>query len=234
MITKDVVGNALLDYFNNNYSVDITVKSSISEDDVISIPYLFRLEKDLPKLEKKALNLCKGKTLDVGAASGCHSIILKKRGVDVEAIDISERAVEVMLKRGLKAQNINFFDVKESYDTLLFLMNGVGIAGKLDQLPKFLQKAKSLLNDGGQILLDSSDIKYMFKEEDGSMWVDLNASYYGEVNYQMEYKEFISDKFDWLFVDFEKLKAAAITVNLKTELIFEDEYDQYLVKLSKY
>ncbi|MEJ6735610.1 MAG: methyltransferase domain-containing protein [Flavobacteriales bacterium] len=231
-MSNDVLGTALLDYYNDKYSVDITVKSSISEDDIIGIPYLFRSEKELPELENIALTYCQGKTLDVGAGSGCHSIILKEKGIDVTAIDISKGAVEVINKRGVNAECINFFDLQEQYDTLLFLMNGLGLSGDLDGLSVFLKKAKSLLNTNGQILLDSSDIKYMFEEEDGSVWVDLNRSYYGEVTYQMQYKDLITDKFSWLFVDFKKLKEIAATLDLKTELIFEDEHSQYLVKIT--
>ena len=228
----DVIGAALLDYYNNNYSSDIIVKSSISEDDVISIPYLFRLEKELPKLEQTALNLCKGKVLDVGAGSGCHSIILKEKDIDVVAIDTSIGAVDVMKKRGLSTQNLNFYAATEKYDTLLFLMNGVGIAGTLNNLNSFLVKAKSLLNEKGQVLLDSSDISYMFEEEDGSKWVDLNNSYYGEVTYQMQYRDLITDEFKWLFVDFPTLKKMAEEIGFKAALIFNDDNNQYLAQLT--
>ena len=230
-MNDDVIGGALSDYYNNESPEDIIVKSSISEDDVIPVPYLFRSEKELPKLEKKALFLCKGKVLDVGAAAGCHSIILKEKGINISAIDISVGAVKVMQQRNLNAQVINFYNVIEQYDTLLFLMNGVGIAGTLKGLDDFLIKAKSLLNERGQILIDSSDISYMFKEEDGSMWVDLNASYYGEVTYQMQYKNLITDKFDWLFVDFKTLKDKATENGFNIELVFEDENDAYLARL---
>ncbi|PCJ26371.1 MAG: SAM-dependent methyltransferase [Flavobacteriales bacterium] len=229
---NDVIGNALLDFYNKNYTTDIIVKSSISEDDFIPIPYLFRSQKELSELEGKALSLCKGKVLDIGAGSGCHSVILEGKGIGVTAIDTSKGAVEVMQKRVLKAFNINFYDVTEKYDTLLFLMNGVGIAKTLDGLQKFLLKAKSLLNNGGQIILDSSDISYMFKEDDGSMLVDLNSAYYGDVTYQMEYKGVKANKFSWLFVDFETLKSAAVDLGFNVELIFEDKNAQYLAKLS--
>ena len=229
---NDVVGLALLDYYSNNYSSDIIVKSSISEDDIISISYLFRGEKELPKLEEKALSLCRGKVLDVGAGSGCHSLILQEKGINVSAIDSSKGAVEVMQKRGLDAQHIDFENVIGKYDTLIILMNGVGLAGTLSNLISFLKKAKSILAEGGQILVDSSDISYMFKDEDGSILVDLNSSFYGEVTYQMEYKGMTSDKFDWLFVDFETLKLTATEVGFNVKLIFEDEHHQYLVQLS--
>jgi SAM-dependent methyltransferase len=230
-LNDDVIGKALLDYSNNDYTQDIAVTSSISEDDVIPIPYLFRSEKELPELESHALALCYGKVLDVGAASGCHAIILKEKGIDVSAIDISKGAVQVMKNRGLAAEICDFYAVETAYDTLLFLMNGVGIAGTLAGLDKFLLKAKSLLNHGGQIILDSSDISYMFQEEDGSMWIDLNSSYYGEVVYQMQYKNSASSKFDWLFVDFNKLKTKASEIGLQTTLVLAGENHAYLARL---
>lgn len=231
-MSKDVLGAALQDFYNDNYSDDITVQSSISEDDVIGLPYLFRSEEDLPTLEKTALKFCKGKVLDVGAGSGCHSIILKEKGFEVTAIDISEGAVNVITKRGVPAQCINFYDVDETFDTLLLLMNGLGIAGNLEALPNFLMKAKSILATDGQILIDSSDIKYMFEEEDGSVWMDLNSSYYGEVRYQMRYKGLTTDEFDWLFIDFDRLRKIAASVGLNTELLYEDDHHQYLVRLT--
>jgi sRNA-binding regulator protein Hfq len=231
-LNKDVIGIALLDYSNNDYTENITVISSISEDDVIPVSYLFRVEKELPKIESKALSLCRGTVLDVGAASGCHSIILKDKGFDVTSIDISQGAIEVMKARGLSSECKDFYDLNKKYDTLLFLMNGIGIAGTLDGLDNFLIKAKSLLNEGGQILLDSSDISYMFEQEDGSIWMDLNSSYYGEVVYQMKYKDSITDKFDWLFVDFNTLMTKTLVLGFKTELVLEGDNDDYLVKLT--
>jgi len=232
MPNNDVIGIALLDYFNENYKDDIIVKSSITEDDIISLPYLFRTKKQLPKIEKKALSLCKGNVLDVGAGSGCHSIILQDKNINVDAIDVSQGAVSVMLKRGIKATKISFFDVTQKYDTLLFLMNGVGISGTLEGLSLFLTKAKSLLNENGQVLLDSSDISYMFQEEDGSLWIDLNNTYYGEVNYQMKYKNIESKPFNWLFVDFNKLKEVANSIGFKCELIYKGSHFDYLARLA--
>ncbi len=230
-MNEDVIGLALLDYYNNTCNSDIIVNSSIAEEDTISIPYLFRDENQLPELEKKALSLCKGEVLDVGAGSGCHSVILQKKHIRVTAIDTSIGAVKVMKKRGVNAENINFYDVTQKYDTLLFMMNGVGIVETIDGLKAFFTKAKSLLNVNGKIVLDSSDISYMFKEKDGSMWVDLNTAYYGEVTYQMQYKNLVTGKFKWLFVDFLTLKSVANDFGFKTDLIFEDENNQYLVQM---
>jgi SAM-dependent methyltransferase len=229
-INEDVIGEALLDYVNGDCSEDIIVKS-LFEDDIIPVPYLFRSADQLPEIEKKALSLCKGKILDIGAGSGCHSIILQQKKLTVKAIDISKGAVEVMTKRGVNACQNNFFEEKGKYDTLLLLMNGVGIAGTLEGLEKLLIKAKTLLNTRGQILLDSSDIAYMFLEDDGSMNIDLNASYYGEVSYQMQYKTLQTKSFNWLFVNFDVLKSIANKLGFQCKLIFNGSHYDYLAQL---
>ncbi|MCB0409462.1 MAG: methyltransferase domain-containing protein [Flavobacteriales bacterium] len=230
----DALGNALKDYFFKNDFEDITVISDISEDDIIPVDYLFRNYLEMPLIERKALNLCKGKVLDVGAASGCHSLILEEKNLAVKSIDISEGAIEVMKARGLKnAELQDFYQLTdEQFDTILLLMNGIGIAQNMENLPAFLQQCKKLLAQGGQILLDSSDIKYMFEEEDGSMWVDMNKAYYGEVNYQMQYKNCLTEPFDWLFVDFKTLQEAAKKEGFKTELIAKGEHFDYLARLT--
>lgn len=229
---NDAIGEALLAYYNNQDKTNVVVKSSITEDDVIPIKYLFRTWDEMPLLEQKALELSRGSVLDVGAASGCHSLVLQEKGLDVTPIDISKGAVDVMNLQGLEAKEIDFYTVNKQYDTLLFLMNGVGIAGTLKELPKFLNHAKSLLKLNGQILLDSSDISYLFKEEDGSMWMNLNSNYYGEVTYQMEYKDYLTEPFNWLFVDFQKLKEVATGCGLKCELIQKGEHYDYLARLT--
>jgi SAM-dependent methyltransferase len=230
----DALGNALIDYLKGERNRNITVVSSIAENDVISVDYLFRAKEQFPEIEKQAINLCKGKVLDVGAGSGCHSLELQNQNIEVKAIDISEGAVFVMKERGVNdVTHVDFFELRnEKYDTLLFLMNGVGISRTLDGLDKFLYQAKSLLNDKGQILLDSSNILYMFEEEDGTYWIDLNATYYGEVKYQMEYKDSKTEPFNWLFVDFDTLKEKAKNLGLETEMVEVGDHHDYLARLT--
>ena len=93
-----------------------------------------------------------------------------------------------------------------------------------------MQHAKSLLNPGGKILCDSSDIKYLYQDEDGSMWVDLNSEYYGNFNFQMKHKNEKGPWFDWLYVDFDNLHKAAQNVGLKAKKICDNE-DHYLAEL---
>ncbi len=230
---KDLFGKALLDFQNGNYSIDITTSTNISDEDVLPIPYLFRDYKDMPKLEQKALKLSKGSVLDVGCGSGSHSIYLQKKGFKVKAIDISKGAIEVSKQRGvLRADILNIIDEAETFDTILLLMNGTGIFQELTQVSKYLSHLKSLLNPNGQILIDSSDIKYMYEDEDGGYWMDMNSSYYGELDYFLSYKGEKEAPMKWLYLDFETLKLACETLGLRCELVFEGAHFDYLAKLS--
>ena len=158
----DPVGTAILDYASTKKPNDIIVGSDICEDDIIPIEVLFRKMDEMPELEQIALEAAKGKILDVGAGAGVHSLELQDRGFEVFPIEVSDGAVRYMKQVGLNARKINFFDLKdEQYDTILMMMNGIGIAGTLANLEKTLIQAKSLLAEGGKILCDSSDIKYL-------------------------------------------------------------------------
>ncbi|WP_142783783.1 class I SAM-dependent methyltransferase [Changchengzhania lutea] len=229
---KDLFGNALIDYQNGNYSEDIITSTSISGDDVLPVPYLFRGFKDMPKLEQNALKLCKGFVLDVGCGAGSHSLYLQEKGFTVKAIDISKGAVKVAKKRGvLHAEVVDVLDENQSFDTILLLMNGTGIFKELSQVSKYLTHLKSLLNPNGHILIDSSDIKYMYEDEDGGFWIDTNANYYGELDYFLSYKGEQETPLKWLYLDFETLKLACETVGLQCELISEGEHFDYLARL---
>lgn len=233
---KDLFGKAMFDFQTSNSPQDIITETTISEEDEMSVDYLFRSYNEMPKLEQKALQLAIGKTLDVGCGAGSHTLSLQNdRNLDVTSIDISEKAIETCKLRGVKnaqVQNILNFE-GEKFDTIILLMNGVGIFGKLDNCNKYLSKLKSLLNPGGQILLDSSDIIYMFDEdEDGGKWIPSNNDYYGELVFNISYKGEKEEPFDWLYLDYNTLQNAAIANGLKCELILEGEHYDYLAKLS--
>lgn len=232
----DLFGKAMLDYQTHNNPEDIITETSISEPDEMSVSYLFRSYNEMPEIEKKALQLARGKILDVGCGAGSHSLSLQNdRNLEVHAIDISAQAVQTCQLRGLKnalVQNILDFD-GEKFDTILLLMNGTGIFGKLENCNLYLQKLKSLLNPEGQILIDSSDIIYMFDEdEDGGKWIPSEKKYYGELTFTLTYKNEKEIPFDWLYLDYNTLQNAAIANDFKCELIQEGEHFDYLARLT--
>jgi SAM-dependent methyltransferase len=232
---KDLFGKAILDYQTDNNPQDLITETSISEADEMSVAYLFRSYDAMPKIEQKALQMAKGKVLDVGCGAGSHSLYLQnERDLDVTSIDISANAIEACTLRGLKKAKVQ--DVmqleNEKFDTILLLMNGAGMCGRLKNIAAFLQKLKSLLNENGQILLDSSDIIYMFDEDDdGGKWITSEFDYYGEVVFNVSYKGQNEEPFDWMYIDFNTLQNAAHANGLQCELVLEGEHYDYLAKL---
>lgn len=229
---KDIIGHALLDYYHGNYTEDIITETNISEDDELPLPYLFRSFKEMPKVEQEALKLANGKILDVGCGAGIHSLYLQNKGFDIMAVDISKGAVEVCKLQGLKkVKNLDVLQVNQKkFDTILLLMNGTGIFQNLEKVPEYLQHLKSLLNDSGQILIDSSDLKYMFDKDDEAM----NAEgYYGELEYSMRYKGEQSDLFSWLYLDEITFKNACISNGFNFEIVTRGENYDYLARLTK-
>lgn len=232
---KDPMGAAISDYFNHNRADRLRVFSSQFEEDEIPVKELFRTMQTMPILERTALQMATGRILDAGAGSGCHALALQEMGKEVCAIDISPLSVDVMKKRGIKDSRLaNLFDetFDETFDTVLMLMNGSGIIGRLTNMPAFFQRMKRILRPGGCILMDSSDLRYLFEEEDGSIVIDLAGDYYGEVDFRMQYKNVKGETFDWLYVDFQTLSLYASEYGFEAELVKEGKHYDYLAKLT--
>ncbi len=233
---KDPMGYAVSEYYRKPASINIRVFSSQFDEDVIPVSHLFRSYPEMSPLEKRAIDLATGSILDIGAGAGCHALALQEQKKEVTAIDISPLLVETMKERGVRRTKLlNFFDpgFQEQYDTILMLMNGAGIIGKTENMPLFFNRIKQLLTPGGSLYLDSSDLRYLYEEEDGSFEIDLAAGYYGEVDFQMQYKTVKGASFDWLYIDFQTLGYYASRYGFRTELIEEGEHYDYLARITK-
>lgn len=232
---KDLMGKAVWDYFHNEDPEDLQTETSISELDELPVAYLFRDFEVMNDIEQKALQLAEGKVLDIGAGAGAHALYLQnQRNLDVLALDISPKSIEVCRLRGIKkAVCENMLALSgETFDTILMLMNGTGIFESLAKIDTYLQKLYSLLNENGQVLIDSTDILYMFdRDEDGGVYIPAEG-YYGELGYTVHYKGESEDPITWLYLDFNTLKNAAEHNGFKIEKIMQDE-DAYLAKLTK-
>lgn len=233
---KDPMGAAIADYYANGKATKLRVFSSMFDEDEIPVKQLFRNFDEMPEAEREALRISTGKILDVGAGSGCHSLALQEMGKEVKAIDISPLSVETMQQRGVKDVTLqNFFSEQftGSFDTILLLMNGSGIVGRIANLPIFFQTIKRLLAPGGYVLMDSSDLRYLFEDEDGNLDIDPEDDYYGEVDFRMQYKNTKGDSFDWLYIDFQTLSLHAANNGFKAEMIKKGEHYDYLAKIHR-
>jgi len=232
---QDPMGLAIHDFFYKKELHPLMVHSSLFDDDEMSVSHLFRTSSQCSAIEKCAIKEARGRILDVGAGSGALSLALQEQGKEVKSIDMSHLSVDVMKQRGVKdAECINFYDsqLQGPFDTILLLMNGAGIIGKIDNISGFLQRLKLLLSPGGQILMDSSDLKYLYEEEDGSFLIDINAEYYGEVDYKMSYGEIYGPQFDWLYIDFDTLNYYCKQAGFLVESIADDGAYAYLARLT--
>lgn len=231
---EDPMGAAIRDYFRQGKSAQLKVLSSLFDDDEMPVAHLFRSYHEMPPLEQRALNEARGKVLDVGAGAGCHALALQERGFDVMAVDISPLSCETMKERGVaNVECVNIFNQRfqERFDTLLLLMNGTGIAGKLSRLPQLLSRLKQLMNPGAQILIDSSDLRYIYEDENGVLDVGLDGAYYGEVDYQMTYRNIIGKSFDWLYADSVVLAECCRQCGLKCEILAQGQHYDYLARI---
>lgn len=236
----DLLGQAILDYWNDDSKGLIRVHSHLGDTQNMDPAIFFREFEEMPELEKVALRQVKGRVLDIGAGAGAHSLALANINLDGEVndphvLEISGAACRVMRERGLKTvieQDFMDYHAPEQYDTLLFLMNGSGLAGSLEGLGPMLAHAKSMLSLGGRILMDSTDVLYMYTDDNGSVSLNLNAAYYGEIEMWMKYGKMRSEAFSWLYIDPSNLRSHAEELDMNFELLFTGERGHYLASLS--
>lgn len=224
----DIFGQALLDYSHGTPGSKLWLHNSYGPPEEMPVDVFFRSEAEMPELELRAISICQGRVLDIGAGVGSHALILQDKGFDVTALEISKSACQIMEARGVrKVINADILQFSgEKFDTLLLLMNGIGLTGDLIGLNQFLDHAKTLLNPGGVLIFDSSDILYLYDE------IPLPTDkYYGEIAFRYEYKGQLGDWFKWLYVDAGLLRKIAVEAGWQMELLFEDGMDQFLVKL---
>lgn len=234
----DAYGEALKAFYDGNKKAKIKVECDAAETEYWPMKEFFHEWNDMSLIEQKALKLCSGRIMDVGAGAGSHSLWLQNEGMSVTPIDLSPGAVEVMNDRGLDAHHIDFYatpgyaPLGGKFDTILLLMNGAGIAGTMDNMPRFLMTCKQLLNKGGRIIMDSSDLIYLYLDEDGSALIDLDSDYYGELRYKMTFAGKTDEEFPWLFIDYDNLEEFARREGFSCRKVYEDDHYQYLAELT--
>jgi SAM-dependent methyltransferase len=229
-------GEALEDYYNGKKDVEITLIRDDGLEWNVPIAYFFRSLEDFSNLEKEAIQLCKGKVLDMGAGVGPHSLELQRLGLEVYAIDISSHACEIMKKRGVKnVQCIDFYNLTmDSFDTILLLGRSIGFVENLKGIKKFLSYCKTRLNPDGILILDSIDFR-LTQEQVHINYMERNrrlGRYFGEGCLQMKYKNNLGDKFQNIQIDPNTLKEITQELGLFCEILGEED-GMFLAKISK-
>lgn len=223
-------GKALMACWRGDQEARIGIEMTGAGTVMMPAAIYFRYEEELPGVEFYALQLCEGRILDVGAGAGAHCLWLQAAGMEVTGLDISPDAVTVMQERGVQQTACgSFLDFEDAggYDTLLFMMNGIGVAGTLEGLGQFLAHAHTLVRPGGQILLDSADLR------ETGMELDAEAAYFGEIEYRLMFEDCIGEAYKWLYVDREELASIAREQGWATQIVYEAGEGSYLARLVK-
>lgn len=226
---KDVYGRALTDHYSGRTDDPLLLYNNYGFIEEMPVDIFFRSPHEFPDLEHIALALCDGKTLDIGAGAGSHALQLQEDGMDITALEISASACEIMRMRGVKRiVNADIFEFSSArFDTLLLLMNGIGLVGELAKLPKLLNHFKKLLKPGGQLLFDSSNIEYLYEDPN----ILRPAGYHGEVQFQYEYRNEMGAPFKWLYIDQDTLIELGQRLGWVVQILYEDGNDQYLARM---
>jgi cyclopropane fatty-acyl-phospholipid synthase-like methyltransferase len=225
----DVMGSAMENYFEKNDNTPIRVFINKSEEPEMYPSVFFRPYKNMLKYEKIALKNSTGKVLDLGCGAGCHSLYLQNKGFNVIAVEVSKKSANVALSQGVnKVINEDWRNLTlKNFDTVLVLMNGMGLAESPTELKLMFRKLKSLLSKTGSILIDSTDVTYAKAD-----WPMLDSEYFGKVQFELKYKG-KTQCFPWLFVDFETAVQTAKSVKLNVEVLERARNGHFLLRLSK-
>lgn len=228
VLMSDILGLALHGYHHQKAKHKLWIHNQYGPKEEMPIATYFREEDDMPDIEWLAVEQCRCKVLDIGGGAGSHALLLQEEDIEITAIDISPLSVQVMKDRGVKQALVaDIYTYNQGkYDTLLLLMNGIGLAGNIDGLKRLLAHLKTLMNEGAQLLFDSSDIAYLYE---GNLPTE---GYYGEIAYQYEYNKQKTDWFSWLYIDEHTMQAVAGEMGFNMEVLIEDEHGQYLARLT--
>lgn len=228
-MAQDILGSAIHSFFHSNDDTPVRVFINKNEEPTMPPSIFFRSFKQMLKYEKIALKICQGKVLDLGCAAGCHSLYLQGKGHNVTAVEISPKSAKVARLRGVQSViESDWRDLSlKNFDTVLVLMNGMGLATSPSELRVMLKKLKSFLNKDGAIIIDSTDVTYAKAD-----WPMLDSEYFGKVEFELKYKG-KTQRFPWLFVDFETAINVAKSVKLNVEVLERARNGHFLLRLSK-
>jgi SAM-dependent methyltransferase len=227
---------ALRAYHRGKTDAIIVVYDDFERDEV-PVSYFFRGPEQFSPYEHQALELCRGRVLDVGAGSGCHSLELQRWGLDVTAIEVVPELVAILRERGVRqALTATWMDVDVgTFDTVLMMMNGLGLAETLAGLRRFFRQARRLLSEGGQILADSTDVRVRMDPEAARSGTlkRPDGRYIGELHFQLEFGGRKGAPFPQLYVDPDTLLRYARQGGWSCEIVRgPDESGHYLSRLT--
>ena len=229
-------GAALLDYFNGDRSATITIHDKLGKIRDYPISEIFTDASGFFELERAAVELCRGRVLDIGSGNGRHSLALQDRGLQVIAIDLLPECVQVTKRRGVKeAYQADIFNFNAPpFDTLLGIINGLSMVKTLDGLRPYLRRVRRLVKPDGQYLVHSTDVRRVpgVRDRVARNLGDSPHRYFGEIDCWLEYKGERGETFTELYVDPETLTKHASESGWACDIVAEKKEGFFLARLT--
>ena len=150
-----------------------------------------------------------------------------QRGLAVTAVEILPEARAALRDAGVEdvRSDVGALGPEERFDTVLALMNGLGLCASLKELGPFLARLGGLMTTGGQVLADSTDPRAWDDPEDGR--------YPGEVHMQLGFGGLWGEPFPFLFVDADMLRTVAAAHGLAVTVIAQEDDARYLACITR-
>ncbi len=184
--------------------------------------------------DHRALRLCRGHVLDIGAGAGRTAIELQHRGMAVTGLDTSPGAIEVARRRGLRDTVLNTVDAYASasarYDTFLLLGNNLGLLESRERAPVFLDALARLANPGARIIAQGTDpygttdpvhVSYHRRNRE-------RGRFGGQLRLRLRYRLLTTPWFDYLNCSIDELSGLLDDTPWRLKSIDEQDRPYYL------
>lgn len=233
---------ALLDHHRDGRPRRVKALRADGVEFEIETEEYFTLEGELAELDRLALDLARGRVLDVGAGAGRHALALEAKGCEVVAIDVSPTCVALCRERGVRdARELDVMTLAGAagegaredaaralgdFDTIFFGMQTLGVAGGVVPLGRLLAGLRRILRPGGAVIADSSELRVAWEGDEAD-----RSPARGEIVLSTRYRRLRGEPFPWLYLAEADLAAIAEEAGFALETSGRVSSGEYLVAL---
>ena len=236
---QDAYGELVSAYYNGIDVIEIVER----DDGYISTsagPHAYFWEYDQwPDHYKKAIQLVRGRVLDVGSGAGRISLFLQKQGKEVLAIDNSPKALQVCQLRGVK--NTALYPITQLsshlgiFDSIVMLGNNFGLFGNFRRAKWLLKRFYRMTSPQGCIIAESNDV---YATDD-----PIHIAYHrrnrqrgrmsGQLRLRVRFQNFKTPWFDYLIVSQSEMKEIIQGTGWDIRQFINSEGPQYIAVIEK-
>lgn len=199
----------------------------------------FSQYEDWDPIERKAMELVKGRVLDIGCGAGRHSLYLQNKGFDVLGIDSSPLAIKVCRLRRLKKarvmpiEELNF--KHNSFDTVIMMGGNFGLFGSLKKAKRILKKLHKMTSGNGLVIAFTRDT-YKTDIPDHLEYHKLNRQrgrMPGQLRLRIRFRKCVGRWFDYLIVSKKEMEDILKGTGWKIKETIDSDNSAYIAVIEK-